>query len=397
MPAVYVTSKARGYALTALLSIVRIQASQLQAAAGCTHTRHTHATCRSSCPAPPGNCTSPTDGDNPSGGGACTCRCGSPKFSKAASSSSPGDANLLVFTNISWDVPAAQASQFCSGPKIHTERWLAPASNASLVTFNGTLQWQGVGRQCPASMYCTPQPNPNFGHSNFDNLLYSMLMDFTIMANRGWSGLMYSVQQAVNDFAWIYFVAILLVLTHVVMSLVVAVMFQEYSKQQARHAAAAAAAEGSQGKALVVDMADIPNGSAISKDAAQAEPGCGSSGSIACWANVSAACTLLSEQPWFSTCLDCVVVVNMLLLAMVHAGMPDALARTIQYGNYACTGIFAMEMVVKLVGLGCRGYCEDKMNLLDGFVVLASVTEIVVDVATQRPGTTSLSIFRALR
>jgi hypothetical protein len=222
-------------------------------------------------------------------------------------------------------------------------------------------------------------------------------MDFTIMANRGWTSLMYSVQHAVNDFAWIYFVAILLVLTHVVMSLVVAVMFQEYSKQQARYAAAAAAAEGSQGKALVGDVADMPNGSAIIEDAAQAEPGCGSSGSIACWANTTAACKLLSKQPWFTTCMDCVVVINILLLAMVHAGMPDALGRTIQFGNYACTGLFAMEMVIKLVGLGFRGYCEDKMNLLDGSVVLASVAEIIVDAATQRPGTTSLSSFRALR
>ena len=39
---------------------------------------------------------------------------------------------------------------------------------------------------------------------------------------------------------------------------------------------------------------------------------------------------------------------------------------------------FVVEMIIKLIGFGPRGYAKDQMNLFDGFVVLMSCVEVVV-------------------
>ena len=38
--------------------------------------------------------------------------------------------------------------------------------------------------------------------------------------------------------------------------------------------------------------------------------------------------------------------------------------------NYIFTAIFALEMLLKLVGMGPYGYTKDPFNLFDGFIVI---------------------------
>lgn len=38
--------------------------------------------------------------------------------------------------------------------------------------------------------------------------------------------------------------------------------------------------------------------------------------------------------------------------------------------NYIFTAIFALEMLLKLVGMGPYGYIKDPFNLFDGFIVI---------------------------
>lgn len=63
--------------------------------------------------------------------------------------------------------------------------------------------------------------------------------------------------------------------------------------------------------------------------------------------------------------------------------------------NIFFTAYFTLEMVIKVVGLGLRGYLEDRMNAFDGVVVIASLVEFFLFL---RGGSTgSLSVFRAFR
>ena len=44
------------------------------------------------------------------------------------------------------------------------------------------------------------------------------------------------------------------------------------------------------------------------------------------------------------------------------------------------TGIFIVEMVLKLTAIGFVKYSADKMNYLDGGVVMLSIFEIVIEI-----------------
>lgn len=45
--------------------------------------------------------------------------------------------------------------------------------------------------------------------------------------------------------------------------------------------------------------------------------------------------------------------------------------------NYIFTGIFALEMALKLIAFGFVGYVRDSLNVLDGLIVIISFVEIL--------------------
>jgi Ion transport protein len=63
--------------------------------------------------------------------------------------------------------------------------------------------------------------------------------------------------------------------------------------------------------------------------------------------------------------------------------------------NVCLTFYFLLEMVIKVVALGIKGYLADPMNACDGAVVISSLVEIVVFL--QGGGRGTLSVFRAFR
>jgi hypothetical protein len=90
--------------------------------------------------------------------------------------------------------------------------------------------------------------------------------------------------------------------------------------------------------------------------------------------------------------------------------------------NLIFTSIFGVECVVKVYGLGVKGYCGDNFNIFDGIVVLLSIIEIAIEKITDNAtemaavstcdeatgtgdcedvnkssGTSAISAFRAIR
>jgi voltage-dependent calcium channel L type alpha-1D len=63
--------------------------------------------------------------------------------------------------------------------------------------------------------------------------------------------------------------------------------------------------------------------------------------------------------------------------------------------NLVLTIYFSVEMLIKLTGLGWRGYLADNMNTFDGFVVIASILEVLLSSSGWHGA--SLSVFRAFR
>lgn len=48
---------------------------------------------------------------------------------------------------------------------------------------------------------------------------------------------------------------------------------------------------------------------------------------------------------------------------------PPRLATSLSHANYALTGLFCLELVLKVAGLGLWGYISDYWNQFDALVV----------------------------
>lgn len=67
-------------------------------------------------------------------------------------------------------------------------------------------------KACPDGYTCVKRiGNPNYGVTNFDNILYSFLLVFQIVTLEGWSEIMYWVFDAFTEITALYFVVLIFV------------------------------------------------------------------------------------------------------------------------------------------------------------------------------------------
>jgi hypothetical protein len=95
----------------------------------------------------------------------------------------------------------------------------------------------------------------------------------------------------------------------------------------------------------------------------------------------------------FENFMTICVTLNTLILAFDHYGINKNLERVFTNLNLAFTIVFGAEMFFKLIGLGIKNYLMDRMNYLDGSVVILSIVELAF--LSNSGG--SLSAFRAVR
>ena len=84
---------------------------------------------------------------------------------------------------------------------------------------------------------------------------------------------------------------------------------------------------------------------------------------------------------------------------------PDTnLQRILDFMNIVFFGIFAVEMIIKLIGLGIKGYLKDSFNIFDGIIIILSIADIALQYAfsdanqsIKISGRGAISAFRVLR
>lgn len=103
----------------------------------------------------------------------------------------------------------------------------------------------------------------------------------------------------------------------------------------------------------------------------------------------------LCHSPAFNNFILGIVVVNCGVLASEYHGMSES-TETLLWGlNFVCTIIFGAEFMIKIEGLGFKGYCADRFNIFDGCIVMLSLLELVLEQLGVQGG--GISVFRALR
>ena len=104
----------------------------------------------------------------------------------------------------------------------------------------------------------------------------------------------------------------------------------------------------------------------------------------------------LCELPAFNRFILFLILLNTIFLAMEHHGMSDTLAYFLEIANIMLTSLFALEMLLKIIGYSLRGYLSDVFNVFDAIIVIISVTELFVSTSAAS-GVTALRTLRLLR
>ena len=72
------------------------------------------------------------------------------------------------------------------------------------------------------------------------------------------------------------------------------------------------------------------------------------------------------------------ILLNTVILASYYHDMPHTHEMVNEYINLVLSGLFTLEMVLKLLGFSVVGYFKDRWNAFDGFIVVTSLIEILM-------------------
>ncbi|ELK07437.1 Voltage-dependent N-type calcium channel subunit alpha-1B [Pteropus alecto] len=307
-------------------------------------------------------------------------------------------------------------------------------------------------RLCEGDTQCREYwPGPNFGITNFDNILFSVLTVFQCITMEGWTDILYNTNDAAgNTWNWLYFIPLIIIGSFFMLNLVLGVLSGEFAKERERvenrraflklrrqqqierelngylewifKAEEVMLAEEDR-NAEEKSPLDVLKRAATKKsrnDLIHAEEGedrfadlC-AGGSPFARAGLKSGKTesssyfrrkekmlrflvrrVVKAQSFYWAVL-CVVALNTLCVAMVHHNQPQRLTTALYFAEFVFLGLFLTEMSLKMYGLGPRSYFRSSFNCFDFGVIVGSIFEVVW--AAIKPGTSfGISVLRALR
>lgn len=86
-----------------------------------------------------------------------------------------------------------------------------------------------------------------------------------------------------------------------------------------------------------------------------------------------------------------VIILNSVILALEYDHMPDSMWKIINIGNEVFTLVFAVEMILKIVGLGIKRYVMDRFNDFDAAIVIVGILDFF------HLGSRAITVLRAFR
>nr|XP_061836742.1 voltage-dependent N-type calcium channel subunit alpha-1B isoform X2 [Nerophis lumbriciformis] len=91
-------------------------------------------------------------------------------------------------------------------------------------------------RLCPNGTQCREYwTGPNFGITNFDNILFAVLTVFQCITMEGWVDILYSTNDvAGNTWNWLYFIPLIIIGSFFMLNLVLGVLSGEFAKERER-------------------------------------------------------------------------------------------------------------------------------------------------------------------
>lgn len=106
----------------------------------------------------------------------------------------------------------------------------------------------------------------------------------------------------------------------------------------------------------------------------------------------------MSINGYFVTFIAAIIIANTILLAMDSYPPNAIMNKRVELANLVCSVVFFFEMMIKLIGLGFKGYLMDPMNQFNCVIVLTSIVDISISQASNyQLGGSAVTAIRAIR
>lgn len=287
---------------------------------------------------------------------------------------------------IKYIVPQSEEGRICSGRMADDVTW--SIEGGTIVPKGGT---DGFGRACPSAsiqypygLFCTKHENPNFGITSFDNILWAWLTIFQCISLEGWTDIMYQIQDASTPWVWIYFTVLIIFGSFFAVNLALAVLYLHFTNPCGP------------GDNSSQDETDTESEESIERS--KSSESLGQHIERMKKSKLERLCYRVQKHPYFEGLTMAFIIINTVVMASESHGMAIWRKNISESINLGFALYFALEMLVKVVGLRPRGYVKDNMNVFDGIVVIASLIEIAVMFTPNADGLGgSLSIMRTFR
>ncbi|XP_028827231.1 calcium channel, voltage-dependent, P/Q type, alpha 1A subunit, b isoform X6 [Denticeps clupeoides] len=306
-------------------------------------------------------------------------------------------------------------------------------------------------RLCPPGTVCRPYwIGPNYGITQFDNILFAVLTVFQCITMEGWTDMLYYSNDASGSaWNWMYFVPLIIIGSFFMLNLVLGVLSGEFAKERERvenrseflklrrQQQIERELNGylewiCKAEEVILAEDDKNTGDRMGYDGSRRRPTVKKSktdllnpeegedhlgdmtvGSPFTRASIKSGKgdttnfnkkerrlrffirKIVKTQAFYWTVLS-LVGLNTLCVAVVHYDQPELLSDFLYYAEFIFLGLFMSEMLIKMYGLGTRPYFHSSFNCFDCTVIVGSIFEVFW--AMIKPGTSfGISVLRALR
>uniref|UniRef100_A0A8B9FXE5 Voltage-dependent N-type calcium channel subunit alpha n=1 Tax=Amazona collaria TaxID=241587 RepID=A0A8B9FXE5_9PSIT len=281
-------------------------------------------------------------------------------------------------------------------------------------------------RQCESGTTCREYwQGPNYGITNFDNILFAVLTVFQCITMEGWTDILYNTNDAAgNTWNWLYFIPLIIIGSFFMLNLVLGVLSGEFAKERERVENRRAFLKLRRQQQIERELngylewifkAEEVMLAEEDRNAEEKSPLDGrlfwspfARASLKSGKNESSSYFRRKEKMFrffirrmvkaqsFYWIVLCVVALNTLCVAMVHYDQPEKLTTALYFAEFVFLGLFLTEMSLKMYGLGPRNYFHSSFNCFDFGVIVGSIFEVIW--AAVKPGTSfGISVLRALR
>ncbi|XP_037028717.1 voltage-dependent T-type calcium channel subunit alpha-1G isoform X5 [Bradysia coprophila] len=106
---------------------------------------------------------------------------------------------------------------------------------------------------------------------------------------------------------------------------------------------------------------------------------------------------MLVEYKYFQQGILLAILINTLSMGIEYHNQPDELTAIVETSNIVFSGIFAVEMLLKVIAEGPFKYIANGFNVFDGVIVILSVFELAQQFLGVGEGNSGLSVLRTFR